>query len=107
MRRSLPPAKSKLAIQSAPCDDGFSQQKTRPAFGRARFVFNARRLTAGQYVGADAPGRINRLGNGVVVVAGNDDRIAVRIDATDDADMAAPTAPHHGDGADLRSAHPL
>ena len=49
------------------------------------------------------PGRIHRLGNRVIVVAGNDDRIAVRIDTADHADMTAAATAHHRDCANLRA----
>src|SRR4029077_18101460 len=39
----------------------------------------------------------------MIVVAGNDNWVAVRIDTTDDTDMAATAASHHGDGTDLRA----
>src|SRR5262249_7114734 len=48
--------------------------------------------------------RDRRLADAVAVVAGDHDRIAVRVDAADDADMAAAAAArHHRDGADLRT----
>src|SRR6476660_8167915 len=78
------------------------RNKKRPARGGAlNDLPTAVRSTAGQHVSLDAAGRVNRLCNRVIVVAGNDDRIAVRIDTADDTDMAATAASHHGDSADL------
>ena len=48
-------------------------------------------------------GPIDRFRNRMIVVAGNDNWVAVRIDTTDDTDMAATAASHHGDGTDLRA----
>ena len=59
------------------------------------------RSTAGQHVSLDAAGWVDRLCNRMIVVAGNNDRVAVRIDTADDTDMAATPASHHGDSADL------
>src|SRR5665213_3794099 len=76
-----------------------------PRFRRGEMLrrkIKSARSVARHHIGGDAPARINRLGHRVVVVAGNDDRIAVGIDAGDDADMAAAMTPHHRDGADLR-----
>src|SRR5262245_38334160 len=39
----------------------------------------------------------------MIVVARNDNWVAVRIDTADDTDMAATAASHHGDGTDLRA----
>src|SRR6478752_3805869 len=81
------------------------RNKKRPARGGALNVLpTAVRSTAGQHVSLDAAGRIDRLRNRMIVVAGNDDRVAVRIDTADDTDMAATAAPHHGDSADLWAA---
>ena len=53
----------------------------------------------------DPAGRINRFRNRAIVVAGDNDRIAICVDAADDANMAAATASHYNDGADLGSRH--
>ena len=55
------------------------------------------------HIGVDAASRYRRLTNTVAVIAGDHDRIAVRIDAGDDADMTAAATAHDGDGADLWS----
>src|SRR5262249_40443644 len=44
----------------------------------------------------------HRLSDRMIVVAGDDNRVAIRIDSADHADMAAAAAAHHGDGTDLR-----
>src|SRR5690348_15306450 len=56
------------------------------------------------HIRIDPAARDRGFANAVAVVAGDHDRISVRVDAGDDADMtAAATARHHGDGADLRA----
>ena len=50
--------------------------------------------------------RINQFGNCAIVVAGDNDRIAIRIDPADDANMTAATTAHHGDRSNLRSRDP-
>src|SRR5690242_10978431 len=64
-----------------------------------------RRSAARQHIGVDTPGRIDRFSNSVVVVAGYDDRIAVRVNTADDTDVTAAATPHDGDGADLRTTY--
>ena len=61
---------------------------------------------AGQHVGVDTSRWIHRFSNCVVVVAGYDDRIAVRIDTADDADVTTTATPHYCDSADLRATYP-
>src|SRR5262245_66405803 len=81
------------------------RNKKRPARGGALEDLPAAvRSTAGQHVSLDTARRINRFRNRMIVVARNDDRVAVRIDTADDADMAATAASHHGASADLWSA---
>ena len=60
---------------------------------------------ARQHVSADAARRIHRLGNRAIVVAGNDDRIAVGINAADHADVTTAAPTHHCDRANLRAAN--
>src|SRR6185437_15837292 len=64
-----------------------------------------RRSAARQHIGVDTSGRIDRFSNCVIVVAGHDDRIAVRINTADDADMATTTTPHYCDSTDLRNTY--
>ena len=71
-----------------------------------KYLLDVARSTARQHVGVYTAGGIDRFRNRMIVVAGNNDRISVRIDPADDADMAAAAAPHHCDGADLRTADP-
>src|ERR1700754_4491158 len=52
------------------------------------------------HVGVDPAARHRRLADAVAVVARDHDRIALGIDAGDDADMTAAAAAHHRDGAD-------
>src|SRR5687767_8894216 len=70
---------------------------------------SAKILSVRHHVGIDAPARIDRFGNTFVVIAGDDDRIAARIDATHHANVPARASPggrtaarHDRDGADLR-----
>jgi hypothetical protein len=81
--------------------------KKRPArWSGARLLSSVRlRSAARQYVGADTPGRINRLSNRVIVIAGDDDWIAIRIDPAHDADVATTTTAHHRDSANLRAGY--
>ena len=74
----------------------------RAAAGRDR---NSRRRAhfGRHHIGDHARARINADADPVIVVARDDDRIAVRIDAADYADMtAALAAPKHRDRADTR-----
>ena len=73
----------------------------RCAFGDADF---ARRPAFGRHdIGDHARARIDALADAAAVIAGNDDRIAVRVDAGDHADMTAVLAAgEHRDGADAR-----
>lgn len=66
-----------------------------------KYLLDVARSTARQHVGVYTAGRIDRFRNRMIVVAGNNDRISVRIDPADDADMAAAASAHDGDGADL------
>src|SRR5262249_20695083 len=51
-----------------------------------------------------APARISRLRDAAAVIARDDDRVAVRVDTADDADMAATAAARHdGNRANLRT----
>ena len=59
------------------------------------------RSAARQNVGADAARRVHPLGDRAIVVAGNDDRIAVRINTTDHTDVTAATTAHDSDRANL------
>src|SRR5262249_14007120 len=77
-------------------------EKTPRLLGGAFLAWQGLRSAAGQYVGVDTGSRIDRLGDRMIVVARDDDRIAVRVDPADHADMASATAAHDGDGADLR-----
>src|SRR5262249_21696169 len=63
------------------------------------------RSAAGQNVRSDPASRINRLGDGAIVIAGNDDRISVGIDAADDAHVTAAAPTHDRDCADLGPTH--
>src|SRR6476661_11079321 len=82
--------------------------KNAPCLRQGAFLLSdGTQLAAGQYIGADAPGRIDGLGNRVIVVAGDNDRVAVRINAADHTNMTAAAAAHHSDRADLRSVHTL
>jgi transposase, IS30 family len=64
-----------------------------------------RPLSIRHHVGIDPAARHRGLPHAVAVVAGDHDRIALRIDAGDDADMAAAATAHHCDGADLGSGY--
>lgn len=64
-------------------------------------------MRSGHYVSVDAAAPILGLGNAMTMVAGDDDRIALRIDAAHDADMTAATPRHDGDGADLGPRHAM
>src|SRR5262249_37690961 len=57
------------------------------------------------HVSVDTTSRVDRFGNRVIVVAGDNDRIAVRIDPADNADMATAVSSHHSDCADLGPGH--
>src|SRR5262245_5045991 len=58
-----------------------------------------------QHVCVDPAGSINRFRNRAIVVAGDYDRISICVDAADDANMSAATAPHHSDSPDLGARH--
>src|SRR6185437_1057007 len=69
-----------------------SARKNRAGFCKAKsavFVFEIFADRSGHDVGKNSPARINRLGDFVIVVARNDDRISVRIQAGNDADVPA------------------
>src|SRR3954470_18051340 len=75
-------------------------KKRRPAFWAERdFSGSGLRRTLWHHVGGDAAAWIDRFGDGVIVVARNDDWIAVGVNTTNNTDMTM----HHRDGADLRA----
>src|SRR6516164_231571 len=65
------------------------------------------RASVRHHVSVDAAARDRRLADTVAVIAGDHDRIALGVDAGDDADMAAAAPAHHGDRADLRARNAL
>src|SRR5258707_499626 len=54
------------------------------------------------HVRIDPAARNRRFPNPIAVIAGDHDRVAGRVDAGDDSDMAAAAPAHHRDGANLR-----
>src|SRR5918992_262950 len=63
---------------------------------------------AGHHISKDAPARINRFCDRVVVIARNDNHVAGGVDAANHTDMAAArSARHHRDSADPRTGNPL
>src|SRR5689334_222222 len=80
------------------------QTKTAAPTGEAAvLIFRSEINSVRHHIGDDAAGRISRLGNLVVVIARNDDRVTGRVNTADDADMTAAATRHHRDGADLRA----
>src|SRR5260370_35623953 len=91
----------------APCPPIFSPLALR----WARFALPTLQVTGFLYprsvrrhhVGVDPAARHRGFTDAVAVIARDHDRIALGVDAGDDADMAAAAPAHDGDGADLRT----
>lgn len=60
-----------------------------------------------QHVSADTAAWVHRFCDRVIVVSRYDNRITVRINATDHTDVSTAMAAHYCDRADLRAANPL
>src|SRR6188508_419459 len=112
IQRSLRVARSPPAILSSAHKTkrhGRERPWRLPTPRNATYATNATRSEFSgvrHHVGVDAAARIHRFRDRIVVIAGDDDHVALRVDAADDADMAAAPPAHHRDGANLRAGNP-